>query len=292
MEELIQVGKQTYYIKNATNIGIYKENDKDIWLIDSGNDKEAGKKILKKIAEYNFNVLGIINTHSNADHMGGNKVIQERTNCKIMSKGIENSIMKDTILEPTLLYGGYPFKDITNKFMMAKSVNNVLEIEDNLPSGLEYIDIPGHYFDMIGIKTPDNIYFLGDSLFGEETIKKYQIFYIYDVKKYLETLKFLETLEGSLYIPSHVEPLKDIKKLININRTCIENITREIMSICKENIIFEDLLKKIFDKYKINMTSEQYILIGSTIKSYLSYLYNEDKIKIEFIDNKMYWQTK
>ena len=28
--ELVQVGEKTYYIKNPTNIGIYKENEKDI----------------------------------------------------------------------------------------------------------------------------------------------------------------------------------------------------------------------------------------------------------------------
>ena len=47
--ELIQVGEKTYYIKNPTNIGIYKVDDENVYLIDSGNDKEAGKKILKII---------------------------------------------------------------------------------------------------------------------------------------------------------------------------------------------------------------------------------------------------
>jgi len=43
--ELIKVGEKTYYIKNSTNIGIYKIDEENIVLIDSGNDKEAGKKI-------------------------------------------------------------------------------------------------------------------------------------------------------------------------------------------------------------------------------------------------------
>ena len=32
-------------------IGIYRRNDKDVYLIDSGNDKEAGKKVLKLAAQ-------------------------------------------------------------------------------------------------------------------------------------------------------------------------------------------------------------------------------------------------
>ena len=37
------------------------------------------------------------------------------------------------------------------------------------------------------------------------------------------------------------------------------------------------------------MNSNQYVLIGSTVKSYLSYLYEEGKIQYEFLDNRMIW---
>ena len=43
--ELVKVGEKTYYIKNPTNIGIYKIDETQVYLIDTGNDKEAGKKI-------------------------------------------------------------------------------------------------------------------------------------------------------------------------------------------------------------------------------------------------------
>ena len=52
--ELIKVGNNTYYIKNNTNIGIYKVDDKNIYLIDTGNDKDAGRKILRIIEENNW----------------------------------------------------------------------------------------------------------------------------------------------------------------------------------------------------------------------------------------------
>ena len=40
MYELEQIGKQSYYINCPAKIGIYRRNDKDVYLIDSGNDKE------------------------------------------------------------------------------------------------------------------------------------------------------------------------------------------------------------------------------------------------------------
>ena len=39
MYSLNKVGEKTYYIDCPTNIGLYKLNDTDVCIIDSGNDK-------------------------------------------------------------------------------------------------------------------------------------------------------------------------------------------------------------------------------------------------------------
>ncbi len=287
--ELQKVGEKTYYLKNPTNIGIYKINDTDIYLIDTGNDKDAGRKIYNIAAEQGWNIKGIINTHSNADHIGGNKIIQDRTECPIYAYGIEKSFTEFPILETSFLYGAFPFEDLRNKFLLAKE-SKVDNIDNNLPKGLEFFNLKGHFLDMIGIKTDDDVYFLADSLFSNETISKYHLFFIYDVKEYLNTLDYLSTLKAKLFIPSHCEATDDISNLIDINRNKINEVADKIYSFCKDYICFEDILKKIFDGYNLTMNANQYVLLGSTIRSYLSYLNNENKIHYEFIDNKMYWK--
>ena len=187
------------------------------------------------------------------------------------------------------MYGGYPFKDLRNKFLLAKE-STVTNIENNLPEGLEYISLKGHFFDMIGIKTSDDVYFLADSLFSEETIMKYHLFFIYDVREYLNTLDYLDTLKGSLFIPSHCEASTDIKLLTSLNRNKIHEVLEVITKYCEKEVTFEEILKYIFDKYSLVMNANQYVLIGSTIRSYLSYLYDEGKITYEFKDNKMLWK--
>lgn len=287
--ELIKLGERTYYIKNPTNIGIYKIDEENVYLIDSGNDKDAGKKILKIVEAEGWKVKGIISTHSNADHIGGNKVIQDRTGCKVLAHGIEKCITENPIIEPSFLYGGNPFKELKNKFLMAKE-SNAVEIEGNLPEGLELISLKGHFFDMIGIKTSDNVYFVADSIFSEETITKYHLFFIYDIKAYLETLDYLESLNGDFYVPSHCEASQDISKLIELNRSKIYEIIEYIYDLCNEAKTFEAILKGVFEKYELLMNVNQYVLIGSTVKSYLSCLKEDNRITYEFIDNQMLWR--
>lgn len=289
--ELVQVGEKTYYIKNPTNIGIYKISENEVYLIDSGNDKEAGRKILKIMNEQGWNVKDIICTHSNADHIGGNKIIQDRTNCDILAHCIEKNFTENPILEPSFLYGGFPFKDLRHKFLLAKE-SKVEELENHLPEGLEFFPLKGHFFDMVGIKTSDEVYFLADSLFSETTITKYHLFFIYDVREFLNTLDHLETLKGSCFIASHCEATKDISDLIALNRNKVHEILDKIYEFCENEMTFEEILQAIFQAYQLTMDANQYVLIGSTIKSYLAYLYDEDKITYEFKENKMVWRKR
>ena len=143
---------------------------------------------------------------------------------------------------------------------------------------------------MIGIKTDDDVYFLADSLVSEETIIKYHLFFLYDVREYLKTLDFLSSLNGKLYIASHCEATDNIVPIINANKDKVKEICNTIYSLCENEITFEDILQKIFDIYGLTMNVNQYVLIGSTIKSYLSYLYEEGKVTFEFKENKMLWK--
>ena len=121
MYELMQVAENSYYIQSPAKIGIVKLNDKDVCLIDSGNDKDAGRKIRQILDANGWHLTAIYNTHANADHIGGNRYLQGQTGCKIYVPGIDCEFTRHPILEPGFLYGGYPPKDIRHKFLMVPS---------------------------------------------------------------------------------------------------------------------------------------------------------------------------
>lgn len=291
MFELNQVGERSYYINCPAKIGIYKVNDTEVYLIDSGNDKDAGRKVRKILNENGWSLKGIINTHSNADHIGGNKYLQQQTGCKIFADGIEAAFTKYPLLEPSFLYGGYPCKDLRHKFLLA-SESDVCDITDvDFPKELEVIPLRGHFFDMIGIRTPDNVVFLADCISSKSTLEKYQISFIYDVAEYLNTLDKVEAMEAAMFVPAHSDVTNNIKSVVQFNRQKVFDISNEIQSILKTPMCFEELLKRLFDEYGLTMNFEQYVLVGSTVRSYLSWLKDNGKIRAAFTDNLLMWSS-
>lgn len=291
MYELVKVTENTFYMESPAKVGIVKTSASDVVIIDSGSDKDAAKKIKKILEEQGWNLKAIFNTHSHADHTGGNNYLQAQTGCKIYAPGIDCAITENPVLEPTMLYGGFAMEELRNKFLMAKE--SVVEklTPAVLPEGMEIIELPGHSYSMVGFKTADDVIFLADSLVSESTLEKYQISFLYDVDAYLKTLENIKTFRATCFIPAHAAQVLDIVPLAQKNIDKTYEIIDKIKSILLNPLTFEELLAEVFRTYNLNMTIQQRMLVGSTVKSYLSYLKNAGQINYYFENNLMYWKT-
>lgn len=290
MYELIQVGKNSYYIQSPAKIGLVRFNDTDVCLIDSGSDKEAGRKVRQILDKNSWKLTAIYNTHSNADHIGGNKYLQGQTGCKIYAPGIECDFTNHPILEPSFLYGGFPPKDLRHKFLLAQESNAEYLTDEKLPDGMTIIPLHGHFFDMVGFRTSDNVVYLADCLSSAETLEKYQIGFIYDVAEYLNTLEKVKEMQAEMFIPAHAEATENIAPLAQINIDKVNEIAEKIIEICREPVCFENILQKLFNDYKIALNFEQYVLVGSTVRSYLSWLKDSGRLEALFENNLLLWR--
>lgn len=291
MYELEQVGPQSYYINSPAKIGIYAQSEREVYLIDSGNDKEAAKKVLKIADSKGWSIKGILSTHSNADHIGGNAFIQNKIGCPVFCSGIEADFTRHPVLEPSFLYGGYPCKNLRNKFLMAKESIVTDFSSPEFPKEVEIVPLPGHFFNMVGFRTPDNSMFLADCVSSRATLEKYGVTFIYDVAAYLETLSNIEELRADIFIPSHADPCDNISELAEINRQKVYEIEQAIKAICDTPNTADDIISEIFRRFNLTMTIEQYVLVGSTVRSYLSWM--KDRGVLDFTtDNCMLlWKT-
>ena len=290
MYELIQISEQSYYIQSPAKIGLVKLNGQDVCLIDSGNDKDAGRKVRQHLDANGWKLTAIYNTHSNADHIGGNRYLQAQTGCRIYAPGIDCAFTRHPVLEPSFLYGGFPYKDLRHKFLLAQESDAEELTKDCLPEGFEIIPLPGHFFDMVGYRTKDDVVYLADCLSSKETLDKYQITFLYDVSACLDTLQMVKTLPGKIFVPAHAEAAEDIAELAQYNMDKVHEIADRITDLCREPLCFETILQKLFTDYGLTMNFEQYVLVGSTVRSYLSWLKDTGRLCVSFEDNLLRWQ--
>ena len=60
MYELVQVGPRSYYINAPVKIGVYLEEENQVYLIDSGNDKDAGRKLRQLLEKQGWTLRAIL----------------------------------------------------------------------------------------------------------------------------------------------------------------------------------------------------------------------------------------
>ena len=125
---------------------------------------------------------------------------------------------------------------------------------------------------------------------SRETLDKYKIVVIFDVEAYLATLEKVKTLNANYFVPSHADLTDNIYDLAQYNINHVNNIAEDIIAICREALNFERILQKLFAKYNLVMNFEQYVLAGSTIKSFLSWLKTQGRLNAYFDSNILLWE--
>lgn len=292
MYELKQLGERSFYINCPAKIGLYLMEEHQVCLIDSGNDKDAGKKVLKILEAQSWKLNRILCTHSHADHIGGCAVLQQRTGCPIYCRGMDRSFAVHPLLEPSFLYGGLSPKALQNKFLMAQESQVQQLTYESLPEGLQMTELDGHSFSDTGFCTSDQVWFLGDCVTGANILEKYAVSFLYDPKAYLNTLDKLCGLKGRWFLPSHGEPAEDIGPLAEKNRAKVLELLSLLLETCSMACSSEQLLQTVLNRYGLTMDWNQQVLAGSTIRSYLSYLLDQGALEADFSDNILTWKTR
>lgn len=301
-----------YFIPGSTNIGIIldcparKTELCDVYIVDSGRGKDDADIILRELSELfpdeNYILKAVINTHSHADHSGGNAYLQETAGCKIWCSEGEAAGLQNPLIQSSVEWGGNPIEELKTEFYLPKKCKTDKFISEDLTDLLknggkiQYVPLPGHYFDMFGILYTDSaghrVLFAGDGFFGRQFLFKYWIPYIFDVGKEFETLDKLSKFKADYYIPSHGDALTRIEETVEENQIALLSTEICIMGILnKESLTFEELLKRVADKNGINMKAAQIILIGSTLRAYLVYLRESGKADFYVEGNKMFWKS-
>ncbi|NLJ71629.1 MAG: MBL fold metallo-hydrolase [Syntrophomonadaceae bacterium] len=293
---LKQITDRSYYIDFPSLVGVYRLNDSDCLLIDSGASKAFGKRAMKILAERGLKVHSIINTHFHGDHSGGNQAIQKASNCDIYASKLEKVFLENPILSPYGIYSAYPIAPLKNKFLMCEPslVTEVIEGDTITIMDEEFkiINLAGHTLGQIGVITPDGVLFVGDAIISDKNIEKFPFLYIANLAYHLETLEKLRETNYPAVVLSHGGLIKDWRGAISLNEEQIKVIINIILGFVKEAKSREEICDEVIKKLDLPINTSQYFLISASVSAYLTYLCEENLISSIVAEHKVSFVSK
>lgn len=288
--ELKQIGPKTFCIEHDTNIGIHFTDDGRMYLIDTGS-KGDGEKIDEILSREVWVPSCIINTHTHIDHIGGNEFLMRKYGIPAYCTDYDMAFAHYSELEAAYMNGGYPAEKLRTIFAHPGMIG-FRSIEKETPDGIDWTYLPGHSFGMIGIRTSDDIWFLGDSYLSRNFLKQYTFGFIYNVEAYIDTLKKLKEFKGALFVPSHGILETDIVPSLEQNLRSVAEMCSMICETCREYRGQDEILQQMYERLRMHARPAQHALLSSTVKSYLTYLQDRNKLECRFVDNIMKWRTQ
>ncbi|MGI6596540.1 MAG: MBL fold metallo-hydrolase [bacterium] len=282
---------QTYVLAGPVNIGLYFHNDGRATVIDTGLDDDSGRRLLKALREKGATIGHLINTHSHADHSGGNAFVQKRTEAITWASPLEAALIENPYLEPFYLYGGDPFAELKTKFLMAKPSRVDKKLSEDNPElePLKIIPLPGHAPGQIGVLTPDNVFFCADAFFPLATLDKYYLPYFAQVGPSLATLDRLMSFPAEIYVPAHGHPSAEITEALKANKQRLQEVTELVLSILTEPLSREEIVAHFCREKSIDSSYSQYFLATAAITAHLTYLDEQGLIKPKVAAGVLKW---
>lgn len=253
---------------------------KDLVLIDSGNDDSSVRKAYRDLDD--IKVVSVVNTHSHADHCGGNAYIKRQFGATVYAPELEASFIEQPILEPTYLYGAHPVKALHNKFLLAKPspVDHLIRSEEpfeielsGIPYKLQPISLNGHSPNQFGYLTEDGVAYLGDALISSEMVSKHPLIFTYNVTEHYAALEKLRSISADHFVIAHGGLYDDINQLITDNKNALDRTQAIILAaLSKGSLTFETLHKQLHEAYDMTENLSQNLLNRSVIRAHIGHL--------------------
>lgn len=297
MSDLRTLSAHTAYLPGGVNVGIVFNDAGQAVLIDSGGDKHHGRTLRKALDAAGLRPIAIVNTHSHADHYGGNDYLRRQLDVSVWAPCFEEAILRYPLLEPIYLFdGASPPTALRNKWLMGKPspVDHVYDPAEEplLEIGemrLQVHDVSGHAVVQAAIGI-ENVCFAADAFFGTEVLNKYEIPFTHNVARQIEALERLRALPYDIFVPGHGTPTEDIERAVQENRAAIERAITWVRHAVGDGATTDEVVHAVTARLENPPTTlSTYVLMRSTIAAYLAYLTEQGTIAPEVVHGVLRW---
>jgi len=204
-----QLSSHAWLVPGAVNSAVLEHEGRAV-LIDTGADRDAGKRLVRGLRERSWRLEAIVTTHAHADHVGGHAAVLRQLDVPVYAPAIEAELMRAPVLEPIYLFhGAAPLPELTSRWLQAEPsrVDVVAEAGPleliGLP--LELIEVDGHAIRQLAMHV-DDVLIAGDAVFGEAIATRYPLLFAHDVALQRRSAERVGADAARLAVPGHGDP--------------------------------------------------------------------------------------
>jgi glyoxylase-like metal-dependent hydrolase (beta-lactamase superfamily II) len=292
--QLVALSDGIQYLPGAVNVGVVETGDGGCVLIDSGADKDHGKRILKACRAAGLEPKAIVNTHSHADHFGGNAHLIEALGIPAYAPIFEEAVMRYPVLEPIYLWGGArPPQELHNKWLLAPAsptkVLNEPGVKTIAGVELELLEVSGHAHIQFAVRVRD-VLFAADAVFGRAILEKYPLQFMVDVQHVRESIEVVRLSASRVTLPGHGEPVTDVDALCDANLAAVERAASATLAACHGGATLGEAVERVCAMLEVTISdTTRFVLNQTAVLAHLTDLEERGQIKREVTRNRLVW---
>ena len=295
---LLTLTPGNFLFPGAVNTLVLTEGADRALIVDTGLDESHARKLLRAMQQSGLIPAAILNTHSHADHHGGNAFILRRfPGLSVYAPPTEAAIIRYPLLEPLYLYGALPPRELRSKFLLAPvSPAQPLDAGTHTLGGVsvELSNVPGHAVEMFAVRR-DGLLYAADALFGPDALAKHPLTFCVDSAAQKASAAGLLALAGvelegvELTVPGHGDPTPDLRALVQVNLDSLERTTAAVLNACQAGAATTDeLLARVCEGLGVQMGNAGAVVLNrSVVAAHLTELLAAGQAELRVRNNRM-----
>ena len=297
-QPLLALTPGNFLFPGAVNTLVLSNETGRALIVDTGPDESHARKLLRAMQQSGLTPAAILNTHSHADHHGGNAFILRRfPGLSVYAPPTEAAIIRYPLLEPLYLYGALPPRELRSKFLLAPvSPAQPLDAGTHTLGGVsvELSNVPGHAVEMFAVRRGGLLY-AADALFGPDALAKHPLTFCVDSAAQKASAAGLLALVGvelekvELTLPGHGDPTPDLRALVQVNLDSLERTTAAVLNACQVGAATTDeLLARVCEGLGVQMGNAGAVVLNrSVVAAHLTELLAAGQAELRVGNNRM-----
>ncbi len=301
MPELVVLREGCGYLPGGVNAGVVWGTEGRAVAVDTGGDRDAGRNLLRALESRSLQLVGVVNTHSHADHYGGNEyLVRQRPELEVWAPVLEEAVLRNPYLEPFSLYGAQPPAALQNKWLMARP-SPVHHVYDTADGELEVagLRLRVHRADGHAVRQAAVGYgavcYAADAFFGTEVLWKYEIPFTHNVAGQLDTLARAESWPYEVFVPGHGPPVsrEQLFEVLEANVRAVRQATERVHSAVGSGATSDEVVHRVARTLRSPPANPStYFLFRSTVMAHLAYLMETKEVEWTVEQGTLRWARR